>query len=184
MGLLSREGSRRENSKACCDRHRPDKSNQVRCPTVPFAARVEAARGLWTCIRHLVAKHPLFAGLHVDGMMRDVCENVWATQTLRDLEVEPILASIGFKWFAEDHKLHDSGPGESRWGADLTIVPDGHGRIMVSQLRIVENLDRDPVADHLPSNIIAFTVGPTSRPGRGTSRDPVSAGVDEPANRT
>ena len=68
------------------------------------------AQGLWTCIPHLVRKHPIFAGLPADGMMRDIYENVWATQTLRDLEVEPIVASIGFKWFSEDHKLHYSGP--------------------------------------------------------------------------
>ena len=42
--------------------------------------------------------------------MRDICENVWARRTLRDLDAEPIVASIGFKWFSEDHKLHYSGP--------------------------------------------------------------------------
>ena len=84
-------------------------------------------------------------------------ENVWATQTLRDLDAEPIVASIGFKWFSEDHKLHYSGPGESWWGADLAIVPKGQGRIVVSQLRIVENLGKDPVADKILYNLIEFS---------------------------
>jgi hypothetical protein len=131
-----------------------DASNQVRSPTIPFAARVEAAQGLWTCIPHLVRNHPIFAGLPADGMMRDIYENVWARQTLRDLDAEPLVASIGFKWFSEDHKLHYSGPGESWWGADLAIVPHGQGRIVVSQLRIVENLGKDPVADKLLYNLI------------------------------
>jgi hypothetical protein len=135
-------------------------SNQVQSPTVPFAARVEAAQGLWTCIPHLVREHPIFAGLPAGGMMRDTYENVWARQTLRDLSVEPIVASIGFKWFSEDHRLHYSGPGESWWGADLAIVPHGQGQIVVSQLRVVEHLGKDPVADKLLQNLIEFVANP------------------------
>jgi len=159
-----------------------DGSNRVQSAAVPLAARVEAARGLWTCIPHLVREHPIFAGLPAGGMMRDTYENVWATQTLRDLRpaadstlpyspparpnlegkgrakvgVQPIVASIGFEWFSPDHKLHYSGPGESWWGADLAIVSKGKGRIVVSQLRIVENLGKDPVADRLLKNLIEF----------------------------
>jgi hypothetical protein len=130
--------------------------NQVQSPTVPFTARVEAARGLWTCIPHLVREHPIFAGLPADGMMRDLYENVWAMQSLRDLAVEPIVASIGFQWFSGEHKLHYSGPGESWWGADLAVVPKGEGRLIVSQLRIVGNLGKDPVADKLLGNLMRF----------------------------
>ncbi len=124
---------------------------------LPFTARVENAKGLWTCIPHLVADHPIFAGLPSLGMMREVYENVWATQTLQDLRGEPIVASIGFQWFSHDHELQYSGPGESWWGADLAVVPHGKGRAVVSQLRIVENLGKDPVADKLLFNLIDFT---------------------------
>jgi beta-galactosidase len=79
-------------------------------------------------------------------MMRETYENVWATQTLRDLPDEAIVASIGFEWFSHDHKMQYSGPGESWWGADLAVVPHEKGRAVVSQLRIVENLGKDPVA--------------------------------------
>ncbi len=137
-----------------------DDPNQVQSPTVPFAARVEPAQGLWTCIPHLVREHPLFSGLPTGGMMRDVYENVWARQTLRDLDGEPIVASIGFQWFSEDHKLHYSGPGESWWGADLAVVRKGAGRVIVSQLRLVENLGKDPVADRILANLISFAVHP------------------------
>jgi len=138
----------------------PDEPDQVESPTVPFAARVEPAQGLWTCIPHLVREHPLFSGLPTSGMLRDVYENVWARQTLRDLDGEPIVASIGFKWFSADHKLHYSGPGESWWGADLAVVRKGAGRIIVSQLRLVENLGKDPVADRILGNLILFAVHP------------------------
>jgi hypothetical protein len=136
---------------------RPGASNQVQSPAVPFSARLEAARGLWTCIPHLVREHPIFAGLPNGCMMREIYENVWATQTLRELSGEPIVASIGFEWFSHDHKMHYSGPGESWWGADLAIVPHGKGRVLVSQLRIVDHLGTDPVADKILFNLIEWT---------------------------
>ena len=132
-------------------------SNRVELPAFPFTARVEASRGLWTCIPHLVADHPIFAGLPTGGMMREIYENVWVTQTLRDLGGEAIVASVGFEWFSGEHKMHYAGPGDSWWGADLAIVPHGKGRSLVSQLRIIENLGNDPVADIILYNLIEFT---------------------------
>ena len=90
-------------------------------------------------------------------MMRDVYENVWATQTLRGLGGEAIVAAVGFDWFSFDHKLNYSGPGESWWGADLAVVPYGKGRGIISQLRITENLGKDPVAEKLLYNLIQFS---------------------------
>jgi len=132
-------------------------SNQVRTATFPFDAEVEAAQGLWTCIPHLVHDHPIFKGLPVNTMMRDVYQNVWARQTLKGLGGQALVASIGFDWFSHEHKLHYSGPGESWWGTDLAVVPFGQGRCLVSQLRIVENLGKDPVADKILYNLIEFT---------------------------
>ena len=124
---------------------------------LPFNAQVERAQGLWTCIPHVVADHPIFADLPNRGIMREIFENVWATQTLLNLGGETIVASIGFEWFSQDHKLQYSGPGESWWGGDLAVVPHGKGRSVVSQLRIVENLGKDPVADKILYNLIRFT---------------------------
>jgi hypothetical protein len=133
------------------------KSNQIQSEAMPLSATVEAAQGLWTCIPHLVREHPIFSGLPAGGMMRDVYENVWAAQTLRGLGGEAIVASIGYAWFSEEHKLHYSGPGESWWGADLAVVPYGKGRYVVSQLRLVGNLGKDPVADKILFNLLKWT---------------------------
>ena len=89
-------------------------------------------------------------------MMREIYENVRATQTLLNLDGETIVASIGFEWLSQDRKLQYSGPGESWWGGDLAVVPHAKGRSVVSQLRIVENLGRDPVADKILYNLITF----------------------------
>jgi hypothetical protein len=132
------------------------RSNQIRSVAVPFSADVEHGQGLWSCIPHLVKEHPIFAGLPVDGAMREIYENVWATQTLRNLGGETIVAAVGFQWFSHDHKLHYRGPGGSWWGADLGVVHVGKGRAVVSMMRIVENLGRDPVADRLFYNLVSY----------------------------
>ena len=51
-------------------------------PGTLFQARLHPVRGLWTCIPHLVRKHPIFEGLPSDQMMQNTYENVWATECL------------------------------------------------------------------------------------------------------
>jgi len=128
----------------------------------PFTADLHPARGLWTCIPHLVKDHPVFDGLPSNGMMRNVYENIWPTITLRDIDgngigkVETLVASVGFDWFSAGHKMHYSGPGESWWGSDMAVIPVGSGTCLVSQLRLVENLGKDPVAEVILFNMIDF----------------------------
>ena len=128
----------------------------ISSPGFPFHPRLERAQGLWTCIPHIVKEHPIFDGLPSHGMMRDIYQNVWANTTLIDLGGETLVGSIGFVWFSRDHKRGYLGPGDSWWGADLALVPYGRGRCLVSQLRIVQHLGKDPVADILLNNIIRF----------------------------
>ena len=128
----------------------------------PFQTDVHPVVGLWTCIPHLVHDHPILAGLPTDQMMREVYENVWAMKGLRSVkpegggEVQTIVGSIGFDWFSREHKMHYSGPGDSWWGADVMEMEMGEGKWIVSQLRIVENLGEDPVADRILGNLIRY----------------------------
>ena len=127
-----------------------------------YSAKVHPARGLWTCIPHLIRDHPIFNGLPSDTIMRDTYENVWPKTSIRDLEIEegivhkPIVASIGFDWFSRNHKMQYSGPGPSWWGYDLFKIEYGKGELIHSQFRIIENLGKDPVADKLLLNIINY----------------------------
>jgi hypothetical protein len=131
---------------------------------LPFSAKIHPARGLWTCIPHLVRDHPIFNGLPSDTLMRDIYENVWARFTLRDLTVGsvkskmPITASIGFDWFSKGHKMHYSGPGNSWWGTDVAFSDLGKGKFLMSQLDILSHLGKDPVADKLLANMVRFLV--------------------------
>ncbi len=132
---------------------------------LPFEAVSHRARGLWTCIPHLVQDHPVFSGLPSNEMMDDIYENVWANNTLMDIEspspgaVKPIVASVGFDWFSQNHKMHYSGPGSSWWGSDVVEIPHGKGRLIISQLRLLNSLGNDPVADKILYNFIRFAAG-------------------------
>ncbi len=129
---------------------------------LPVHARLKAAIGLWLGISHLVHDHPIFEGLPVKGMMGPVYENVWARHTLLDVDAEPIVGAIGFD-FAPDFELskrHYYGPGDTWWGSDLAVVPVEQGRCVLSQLRLVENLGKDPVADKILYNLIKWTANP------------------------
>jgi len=94
--------------------------------------------------------------------MSDFYENIWTSNTLRDLEGEaiqehtPVVASIGFDWFSSDHKMHYSGPGKSWWGSDIAMLKIGEGSIIISQLRLVNNLGKDPAADKVFFNMLDF----------------------------
>jgi len=126
---------------------------------LPVRVRMKAAIGLWLCISHLVNDHPFFEGLPVNCMMGPVYENVWARHTLLDVEAEPIAGAVGFD-FSPDFELskrHYYGPGDTWWGSDVAIAPVGSGRCILSQLRLVDNLGTDPVADKILFNLIEWT---------------------------
>lgn len=131
-------------------------------PRYPFTCKVEKGMGLWSCIPHLVKDHPVFAGLPVDTMMRNEYEHVWASRTLSSLKglngenPTVLVAAIGYQWFSRGHQLHYSGPGASWWGADLAIIPVGKGRCVVSQLKLLPHLGKDPAADLIWNNLLRF----------------------------
>lgn len=48
---------------------------------------------------------------------------------------------------------------EFRWGADLAVIPYGKGKVVLSELHLVENLGKDPVAEKILLNLMEFTSG-------------------------
>jgi len=128
-------------------------------PLLPINALTKRAMGHWMCIPRLVSDHPVFDGLPVNCMMGPIYENVWAQSTLQNVGGETIAAAIGFDWFPDYDlsKRHYYGPGDVWWGADVAAAPFGKGRCIVSQLRLVENLGKDPIADKILFNLIEWT---------------------------
>ena len=125
---------------------------------LPVPARLKQAVGTWTCVPHIVKDHPIFDGLPVNGMMGPIYENVWAPISLQDIGGEAVAGAIAYDWFPDydQSKRHYYGPGDTWWGADVAIVPLGKGRCIASQLRLTENLGKDPVADRLLFNLIEW----------------------------
>ena len=128
-------------------------------PLLPVRAWLKRAEGYWTCIPHSVKEHPIFEGLPTGDTMGPIYENVCANSALLRVKGETIVCSIGFDWFPDydRSKRHYYGPGDAWWGADLAVVPVGRGRCILSRLRPAENLGRDPVADKILLNLIAWT---------------------------
>lgn len=124
---------------------------------LPIEMEIQAGKGLWVGVSHVVRDHPVFDGLPANRMMGQVYENVWAPQNLKGVGGEIIVGSVSHGWYqGEKDKQNHIGPSPAWYGMDLGIVPHGKGRYVLSVLRIVENLGEDPVADRLLVNLIRF----------------------------
>jgi len=60
-------------------------------------------------------------------------------------------------------KRHYAGPGDVWWAADVLLAPIGEGMMLLSTLKIAENLGNDPVADKLLFNMIDFALNEVAR---------------------
>lgn len=129
---------------------------------LPVPAHSKPSIGLWNCISHVVREHPIFEGLPADCTMGSVYENVWPEITLTDFPGEAIAGSIGYDFYPDFDlsRRHYYGPGDTWWGADVGIARVGQGRCIASQLRLVDNLGKDPVADLILFNLIRWVSRP------------------------
>ncbi|WP_146401565.1 hypothetical protein [Planctomycetes bacterium CA13] len=107
---------------------------------------------------HVVKEHPIFAGLPSGGLMGQTYENVWAKRTLTGLDTKPIVGSVTHDFYPlKRNKPNYLGPESAWWGTDLGVVKQGEGRFVLSALRLVENLAKDPVADKTLLNLTKFS---------------------------
>jgi beta-galactosidase len=129
---------------------------------LPIEGGLKLARGTWAPITHVVHEHPIFNGLPTDQMQGPVYENVWAELTLVGAGGEAVVGAIGFDWFPELDKdrRHYYGPGDTWYGSDVSIIPVGAGRCILSQLRLIDFLGKDPVADKILLNLIEYAALP------------------------
>jgi hypothetical protein len=129
---------------------------------LPVKGGTKLARGTWAPITHLVHEHPIFKGLPSNCMMGSVYENVWAELSLVGVGGETVAGAIGFDWFPEldKNRRHYYGPGDTWYGSDVAVVPVGDGRCILSQLRLVDFLGNDPVADRILYNLIEYAAQP------------------------
>lgn len=120
----------------------------------PFQLRSRSAEGNWIPVGHYARMHPVFEGLPSGGLMGQPCQNVAATSTIVNLPEGADELAGCLSW---DVHYDYRGPTEWWHGADLAVVKHGKGRLILSMLRIPENLGHDPVADKILYNLIQFS---------------------------
>jgi beta-galactosidase len=122
----------------------------------PFQTRLRAARGNWDPVNHGVRPHPIFEGLPAQDFMGQAYLNVCASETIEGIHEPPIVGSLSFDFGARSEDRNYLGPKDAWWGSDMVVVPYGSGRMLLSTLRITENLGKDPVADKLFYNMVRW----------------------------
>ena len=128
----------------------------------PFAASYFNAKGLWVPCSHVVREHPVYDGLPSSCLMGQEYRNVVARLSMATPPTDWISGTVTYGWFAGlKRKQNYVGVSAAMHGADLAQLPWGEGRYVLCTHRIVENLDRDPVADRLFSNLLRWIVAGT-----------------------
>ena len=116
-------------------------------------------RGGWAAKSHVVSKHPIFKELPTNIIMHGVYENVHPDTAMAKQQGNIIAGIIGYDHFPNKDRMrrHYIGPGEVWYGADVLETEFGKGKMLLSTLRIIEFLDKDPVAEKLLYNIIDYS---------------------------
>lgn len=125
---------------------------------LPSDPKLKKSMGLWDGILHMVHKHPVFKDLPVNVPLVSIYENIAPTESMEYLDGERIVNMIAFDRFpnADDYKRNYNGPGKVWWGADAVIVKHKKGDMLLSTLKLLPNLGKDPVADKILINMIAY----------------------------
>ena len=135
---------------------------EIEADVLPLDAEMQqkwATRGGWAAKSHIVTKHPVFEGLPTEMIMHGVYENVHPNVSISKIKGDYIAGLIGYDHFPNNSLMvrHYNGPGEVWWAADVLETEFGKGKMLLSTLRIIEFLDKDPVAEKLLYNIINYT---------------------------
>ena len=140
----------------------PSATNQlVTTGAFPFAPNRQPAKGMWIPVNHYVRPHAVFDGLPPGGFMGQAYQNIVPQFTLLGLPGAPLAGCLSW-----DHNKDYTGPTEVWHGTDLTVVPHGRGRMVLSTFNLIEHLGTDPVADKLLLNLCRWLAAEAeSKPG-------------------
>ena len=139
--------------------------HDTKIEALPFNAQLLNSLGLWAGRPHMVKEHPVFEGLPANIIMSGVYENIHPAESMVRQEGEYICGVVSYDHFKDIDKMkrHYAGPGDVWWAADVLLAPIGEGMMLLSTLKIAENLGNDPVADKLLFNMIDFALNEVAR---------------------
>ena len=109
-------------------------------------------------IPHIIKEHPIFEGLPANIIMSGVYENIHPTESMVRQEGEYICGVVTYDHFKDIDKMkrNYAGPGDVWWAADVLLAPMEKGMMLLSTLKLIENLGKDPIADKVLFNMIQF----------------------------
>ena len=115
------------------------------------------SQGLWDGILHINKKHPIFKGLPHGVPLTDIYENIGPTVSFREIQGNNIVQTVAFDRIPNGNILKRNyiGSGDVWTASDLSIINHKKGKMMLSTLKIFENLGSDPVADKILFNMIS-----------------------------
>jgi hypothetical protein len=151
-------------------------------PWLPVQLQMRRTRGLWTPFAHIIREHAIARGLPAGKIMDYDYASVFPHFSIVHVaDGDPVVAREGidlWSWLGDDARrapactlglgynrgaqledLDYRGPGPVVFGADVLDLPWGEGRIVLSTLRLVGSLGRDPIADILLANIVDWAAG-------------------------
>ncbi|QBY04221.1 hypothetical protein E2K93_07395 [Thalassotalea sp. HSM 43] len=125
---------------------------------LPVEIAMKASTGLWGGMSHIVEDHPMFEGLPVKQAMHGVYEHVRAKMSMVDLEQKALVTVVANDNFPDMTLMnrHYKGTGDVWLGSDVSEITLGQGKIILSTLQTVPNLGKDPVADIIVRNMLAY----------------------------
>jgi len=99
---------------------------------------------------HCVKPHPVFQGLPMGCLMDWEYTDIWAVETMKETTIGNLNPQTIVGCFST------TGDGGTEWGSEMFITSQGEGRVLMSKLRLTETVDRDPVAERIVMNMLAW----------------------------
>ncbi len=116
------------------------------------------SQGLWDGILHINSKHKFFKNLPVNVNLSGIYENIAPSISLRNFKGDNIVQTIAFDRIPDGNILKRNyiGSGEVWSGSDLSIVKHEKGKMVLSTLKLIENIGFDPVSEIILLNMIDY----------------------------
>ena len=128
---------------------------------LPFSANLlnkGNTLGLWAGRPHMVKSHPVFNGLPTGIIMQEIYQNIHPKTTMMMQKGNIISGVVSYDHFKNVDQMlrHYPGPGDAWFGANLLETKHVKGHMLLSTFDLINNLGKDPVAEHILYNMIKY----------------------------
>ena len=106
----------------------------------------------------MVKSHPVFNGLPTGIIMQEIYQNIHPKTTMMMQKGNIISGVVSYDHFKNVDQMlrHYPGPGDAWFGANLLETKHVKGHMLLSTFDLINNLGKDPVAEHILYNMIKY----------------------------